>query len=130
MLPSADTGNERESRRSGWRRHLALAASLLLVFTLGWTAYLGVFPGFGTTQAQHFRTGVGQTTTVTLPAGSVVTLDAETEMRLRETPGERRVDLVAGRAFFRERQRVGTGTGGSVRVDRGWRSIIKKKTRI
>src|SRR3546814_14519998 len=100
MLPSADTGNERESRRSGWRRHLARAASLLLVFTLGWTAYLGVFPGFGTTQAQHFRTGVGQTTTVTLPEGSVVTLDAETEMRLRETPGERRVELVAGRAFF------------------------------
>src|SRR3546814_9984615 len=53
MLPSADTGNERESRRSGWRRHLALAASLLLVFTLGWTAYLGVFPGFGTRSEEH-----------------------------------------------------------------------------
>src|SRR3546814_15034155 len=101
MLPSADTGNERESRRSGWRRHLARAASLLLVFTLGWTAYLGVFPGFGTTQAQHFRTGVGQTTTVTLPEGSVVTLDAETTRRLRETPGERRVALIAERAFSR-----------------------------
>src|SRR3546814_514866 len=53
MLPSADTGNERESRRSGWRRHLALAASLLLVFTLGWTAYLGVFPGLGTRSEEH-----------------------------------------------------------------------------
>src|SRR3546814_13578133 len=100
MLPSADTGNERESRRSGWRRHLALAASLLLVFTLGWSAYVGVFPGFGTTQAQHFRTGAGQTTTVTLPEGSVVTLDAETEMRLPDTPGEGRDGPGAGRAFF------------------------------
>lgn len=99
LAPSAE--GEVEHRRSSWRRHLALAASLLLVFTLGWFAYLGVFPGFGTTTAQHFRTGIGQTTTVTLPEGSVVTLDAETEMRLRETPGERRVDLVAGRAFFR-----------------------------
>src|SRR3546814_8720970 len=47
MLPSADTGNERESRRSGWRRHLARAASLLPVFTPGWSAHVGVFPGLG-----------------------------------------------------------------------------------
>ena len=100
MLSPADLDGERESQRPGWRRHLALAASLLLVFTLGWSVYFNAFPGFGT-QAQQFRTGVGQTTTVTLPEGSVVTLDAETEMRLRETPRERRVDLIAGRAFFR-----------------------------
>lgn len=101
MLAPPALDGETGHRRPGWRRHLALAASLLLVFTLGWMAYLDGFPGFGTTQAQQFRTGVGQTTTVTLPEGSVVTLDAETEMRLHETPRERRVDLVAGRAFFR-----------------------------
>ncbi len=97
--PAFDT--EGGKQRSGWRRHLALAASLLLVVTLGWSVYQHAFPGFGTTQDQHFRTGVGQTTTVTLPEGSVVTLDAETEMRMRETPRERRVDLLGGRAFFR-----------------------------
>ena len=100
ILPPAVDGDT-ENRRAGWRRHLALAASLLLVFAVGWSVYQNAFSGFGTTQAQQFRTGVGQTTTVTLPEGSVVTLDAETEMRLRETPRERRVDLIAGRAFFR-----------------------------
>ncbi len=100
ILPPAVDGDT-ENRRAGWRRHLTLAASLLLVFAVGWSVYQNAFSGFGTTQAQQFRTGVGQTTTVTLPEGSVVTLDAETEMRLRETPRERRVDLIAGRAFFR-----------------------------
>lgn len=101
MLPPPAFDADGDKQRSGWRRHLALAASLLLVVTLGWSVYQRAFPGLGTTQDQHFRTGVGQTTTVTLPEGSVVTLDAETEMRLRETPRERRVDLIGGRAFFR-----------------------------
>lgn len=95
--PEAVEGNARPSH---WRRYLALAASLLLVFTVSWTVYQNGMPG-GPAQDQRFSTGAGQTTTVTLPEGSVVTLDAETEMRLRETPGERRVDLVGGRAFFR-----------------------------
>ena len=89
------------ARRSPWRRYLAMAASLLLVVTVSWGVYQMGVPGFGGGQDQHFRTGVGQTTTVTLPEGSIVTLDSETEMRLRESPRERRVDLVGGRAFFR-----------------------------
>ncbi|MBJ7499273.1 MAG: FecR domain-containing protein [Sphingopyxis sp.] len=101
MLTAPEQEAAEENRRSPhWRRYLALAASLLLVLTVSWTAYQDGMPG-GTTQDQRFRTGAGQTTTVTLPEGSVVTLDAETEMRLHETPRERRVDLVGGRAFFR-----------------------------
>ncbi|MBO9697328.1 MAG: FecR domain-containing protein [Sphingopyxis sp.] len=100
MLAAPEPEKEEVGRRPRWRRHLALAASLLLVFTVGWTFYQDGMPG-SPTQDQRFRTGAGQTTTVTLPEGSVVTLDAETEMRLHETPGERRVDLVGGRAFFR-----------------------------
>lgn len=88
-------------RRSPWRRYLAMAASLLLVVTVSWGVYQMGVPGFGGAKDQHFRTGVGQTTTVTLPEGSIVTLDSETEMRLHESPRERRVDLVGGRAFFR-----------------------------
>ena len=86
---------------SPWRRYLALAASLLLVFAASWGVYQHGLPGLGGRQAQHFSTGVGQTTTVTLPDKSVVTLDSETEMRLRQTASERRIDLVGGRAFFR-----------------------------
>lgn len=87
--------------RPSWRRYFAIAASLLLVVAVSWGVYQRGVPGFGSGQDQHFRTGVGQTTTVTLPEGSIVTLDAETEMRLSESPRERRVDLVGGRAFFR-----------------------------
>lgn len=101
MLAAPENGLAQTDRRSHWRRHLALAASLLLVFTVGWTIYQSGFSRLATPQEQHFRTGVGQTTTVTLPEGSVVTLDSETEMRLHETRRERRVDLARGRAFFR-----------------------------
>ncbi|MBB6425048.1 FecR domain-containing protein [Sphingopyxis sp. JAI128] len=88
-------------RRAPWRRYFAMAASLLLVVAVGWGAYQMGMPGFGGVQDQHFLTGVGQTTTVTLPEGSTVTLDSETEMRVSESQHERRVDLVGGRAFFR-----------------------------
>lgn len=101
MLGEPESDPAQGKAPSPSRRYLALAASLLLVFTVSWGIYLNGLPGFGGTQDQHFRTGVGQTTKVTLPEGSIVTLDSETEMRLHETPDERRVDLVGGRAFFR-----------------------------
>lgn len=88
-----------------YQRSLSIAASLLLVIGLGWTAlpYLDLQPGRHAEDAQQqaFRTGTGQRTRVTLPDGSVVTLDAETELRLRNSPTERRLDLIQGRAFFR-----------------------------
>ena len=88
-----------------YRRGLSIAASLLLVVGLGWTAlpYLDLQPDHHAvdTQQQAFRTGTGQRTRITLPDGSVVTLDAETELRLRNSAAERRLDLIQGRAFFR-----------------------------
>lgn len=101
MLGEPESDPVQRGGATSWRRYLALAASLLLVVTVSWGVYQNGLPDFGGTQSQHFRTGIGQTTKVTLPEGSVVTLDSETEMRLRETPGERRVELVGGRAFFR-----------------------------
>lgn len=46
-------------------------------------------------------TGAGQMTTMTLPDGSVVTLDADTQLRVRDLPGQRLVTMDRGRAFFR-----------------------------
>lgn len=89
------------------RRGLSMAASLLLVVGAGWgTGWITLphqRPGIGAQdqQQQAFRTGTGQRTRVTLPDGSVVTLDAETELRLHNSPKERRLDLIQGRAFFR-----------------------------
>ena len=48
-----------------------------------------------------FSTGQGQTSTITLPDGSKVTLDADTVLRANETQATRRLELVRGRAFFR-----------------------------
>lgn len=53
------------------------------------------------TAERVFSTGVGQMTTMTLPDGSVVTLDADTVLRMREGAGERLVTMDRGRAFFR-----------------------------
>jgi len=46
-------------------------------------------------------TGAGQMTTMTLPDGTVVTLDADTVLKMRETPRQRLVTMERGRAFFR-----------------------------
>lgn len=48
-----------------------------------------------------FSTSPGQTSTISLPDGSKVTLDADTVLRARETPDRRSLELVRGRAFFR-----------------------------
>lgn len=83
-----------------WRRHRwSLAASILLLLGTGWAVLPFRHDGGGNVQA--FQTATGQRTDVTLPDGSVVTLDSETEMRFAETADERRIDLVRGRAFFR-----------------------------
>ncbi len=49
---------------------------------------------------QELRTSVGQRTTITLPDGSVVTLDTDTVVRTVESRRERRVELARGQAFF------------------------------
>ena len=46
-------------------------------------------------------TGAGQMTTMTLPDGTVVTLDADTVLKTRETATARLVTMERGRAFFR-----------------------------
>lgn len=83
-------------------RLLALAASLLLMIAVGWAVAPNFWPGSGVErQQQAFQTRTGQRTSVTLSDGSTVTLDSETMMRFRDTPDERFVELVGGRAFFR-----------------------------
>ncbi|APW73093.1 MULTISPECIES: FecR family protein [Sphingopyxis] len=87
-------------KRLGRRRGLALAASVLLTVGIGWTTLPGLLFTERDHAAQAFQTETGQRTTITLPDGSVVTLDSDTEMRFADAPDQRRVDLVRGRAFF------------------------------
>lgn len=50
---------------------------------------------------QSFKTALGQQATVTLPDGSVVTLNTDTTVRTRADPDRRLVYLDKGQAFFR-----------------------------
>lgn len=98
-----DPESEEAPAPQRWRV-LAMAASLLLAVTIGWSALDNGLFGTGAPQQseqQVFRTGTGQRTMITLPDKSVVTLDAETAVRIDESARERRVELLGGRAFFR-----------------------------
>ena len=107
--PEIMASRERDGRAFNRPSHLriagAIAACLVLMVTAGWSVFssgllveLGVLPP---PEGQTFRTSVGQRTTVTLPDGSLVTLDTDTVMRMRETRSRRLIDLDRGRAFFR-----------------------------
>jgi transmembrane sensor len=94
----------RGRRPKGPQFWAALAASVAVVVTGGTLAAFGWFgdmPWVAEGAEQEFRTGVGQTTTISLDDGTVVTLDTGTVLRARETGRARRVTLDKGRAFFR-----------------------------
>ena len=82
----------------------AMAASLAAAVFGGWQAMdAGLIPTPAALLKgeQTFRTDVGQTATVRLRDGSVVTLDTDTVLRARETPQRRQIWLSRGQAFFK-----------------------------
>jgi len=125
-------------RSSAWlRRYLPVAASIAIAFVLSGTVAVGGLSWadmrmlFGPSR-QELQTSVGQTTNVTLPDGSVVTLDTDTKLRTIESRRERRVELLKGQAFFRvakdpgrpfvvvagDRKVTAVGTEFGVRLDK------------
>jgi transmembrane sensor len=82
----------------------ALAASLAVAVFGGWRAMdAGLIspPAVLAGGEQTFRTAVGQTATVRLRDGSVVTLDTDTIVRARESAERRQVKLLRGQAYFK-----------------------------
>ncbi len=87
---------------------------------------------------QSYRTAVGQQATVTLPDGSVVTLNTDTVLRTQADPDRRLVYLDRGQAFFRVakdrrhpfvvsaagRTVTALGTAFDVRVDQGELKVV------
>lgn len=91
-----------------WRLSALAAACLLAVVSVGAGVANWMTAGGDASPAlveagehQEFKTSVGQTATVTLVDGSVVTLDTDTVLRTRNTWNRRYVELERGRAFFR-----------------------------
>ncbi len=97
----------RRARPRGWRAAVSggIAAALAVAVIGGWsmlgTAGYVPAPIFLTGGEQTFRTGVGQTATVRLRDGSVVTLDTDSVVRARETEDRRSLRLTRGQAFFK-----------------------------
>ncbi|MGE5500652.1 MAG: FecR family protein [Ignavibacteriales bacterium] len=93
---------------------------------------------------QVFSTGVGQTATVTLSDGSVVTLDTDSRVRARRVGDQRRVWLDRGQAFFKVahdaahpfvvaaggRTITALGTQFNVRLDRDRVEVVLAEGRV
>ena len=81
------------------RRALAAGLAAVVIGLGGVSLYLGAGPRPLATQA--FRTAVGQQATVTLPDGSVLTLNTDTVVRTQTDRERRLVYLDKGQAFFK-----------------------------
>jgi transmembrane sensor len=116
----------------------ALAASLMVAVLGGGVAGVQVLTGPKPLATQAFRTAVGQRATVTLPDGSVVTLNTDTVVRTRADHDRRLVYLDKGQAFFKVahdkrhpfvvaaagRTVTALGTAFDVRVDHGALRVV------
>ena len=94
---------------------------------------------------QEYRTAIGERTNLTLPDGSVVTLNTGTVLRTKADHGRRLVYLDKGQAFFRVahdplhpfivnaagRTVTAVGTAFDVRVDGGFEvTLVEGKVRV
>lgn len=82
----------------------AMAASFATALLLGWAAFsTDLLDDLIAPPAPEkiFHTAIGQTSTVALADGSLITLDTDTVLRTRETRKQRLIYLDRGQAFFR-----------------------------
>ncbi len=131
-----------DERRRVTRRALAASLAAGVVGLAAGGAYILSLPKPLATQS--FRTTVGQQATVTLPDGSVVTLNTDTTVRTRADGERRLVYLDRGQAFFKvakDRRRpfvvtaagrtvTALGTAFDVRVDHGELKVVLVEGRV
>ncbi len=122
----------------------AVAAVAVIGAGVGWEyAGPGLFARNFTNQ--EYRTALGERTNLTLPDGSVVTLNTDSVLRTRAERGKRLVYLDKGQAFFRVakdktrpfvveaagRTVTAVGTAFDVRVDGGFEvTLVEGKVRV
>lgn len=85
-------------------KYWAIAASVALFVAAALAlAHFGAAPGEKSSQmlaVQSYATDLGEQRSVTLADGSVVSLNTDSQLRVRLSEGERRLDLVRGEALF------------------------------
>jgi Fe2+-dicitrate sensor, membrane component len=82
-----------------FRRPFLLATAAALAVLAGWQ-WRAPAPALPPAQTETYTTSVGGYQRVTLADGSVVQLNDRSEIRVRFTPDERRLQLVRGQAHF------------------------------
>ena len=139
----------RRARPRAWSLALsgAAAACLALAVLGGWAVMgSGAFqvPALFAGGQQTFRTGVGQTSTVRLRDGSLVTLDTDTLLRARLTGERRMLRLEKGQAYFKvakdpsrpfvvaagDKLVTATGTAFTVRLERKAVEVVLVEGRV
>lgn len=88
-----DRKSRRFSTRAGWTHALASGITCIALAGIWFTTR-------DAPEATRIATAAHELRTVTLPDGSVVTLNARTELRTAFSQGERRVQMSGGEAFF------------------------------
>jgi len=88
------SSTRRRSRSRPHRATWAVAATLVIVLASAWLSWYEWNAG-------RYATKIGQMRAVYLPDGSVATLNAATEIRLRYSQGRRGVELIRGEANFK-----------------------------
>lgn len=83
--------------RSPLRKRLAVAASFIAAVVIAAVWLIGDGPGH---EPLTFRTEIGEQRSVTLDDGSVVRMNARSQLRVAFTHGRRDVELLAGEAWF------------------------------
>lgn len=127
-------------KAQGRRTFITRAAAACVAFGVlgGGVAGLQVLTGPKSLATQAFRTDVGQRSTVTLPDGSVVTLNTDTIVRTRADGERRLIYLDRGQAYFKVakdrrhpfvvhaagRTVTALGTAFDVRVDKGALKVV------
>lgn len=119
VLAEADGASVINGRARRWRG-VAMAASALLIMTLGLGALIGFERGSENNgNIQRYLTRIGEQKTVDLPDGSVITLNTASEILVDVTGEYRRVTLERGEAYFK----VAKNPERTFSVDVGARSV-------
>jgi len=122
----ARAGRRSPGTRVSWLLGTSVALAILFAIGVRWPLNLG-----------EFSSGIGERRTVPLADGSLVSLDASSEVRVRYSAAQRTLHLVRGRAKFdvaknagrpflvhaADREIVATGTAFSV-------EIVQKQVRV
>lgn len=93
--PLGHRASGRASRRRWQRPTFALAAGIALA-TLGILGYISV----DAYRTPTYTTATGEQRSIALPDGSMVALNSKSRVRVRLSDQERKIDLLAGQAFF------------------------------